>query len=154
MCKGSSAAGGEGLFFPTLSPLCGPPPLTQGRRIQTRLGDACKRASHTRKSLLEKAYLKICISSPITEVSFALSSKQKTEMRNHLCFLIIKFVQYNYQSFFCLLFFSKKSRSKKSRSVFFICVCEAAFGGFAIAGIHILACAIHSFYDVIKRDLA
>ena len=29
----------------------GPPPLTQGRRIQTRLDDACKRASHTRKSL-------------------------------------------------------------------------------------------------------
>ena len=34
----------------SLSPLRGPPPLTQGRRIQTRLGDACKRASHTRKS--------------------------------------------------------------------------------------------------------
>ena len=31
LCKGSSAAGGEGLFFTTLPPLRGPPPLTQGR---------------------------------------------------------------------------------------------------------------------------
>ena len=38
-------------FFTTLPPLRGPPPLTQGRRIQTPLGEACKRASHTRKSL-------------------------------------------------------------------------------------------------------
>ena len=75
LCKGSSAAGGEGLFFATLQPLrgfrtrlgdackCashtrkslpplrGPPPLTQGRHIQTRLGDACKHAPHTCKSL-------------------------------------------------------------------------------------------------------
>ena len=31
LCKGSSAAGGEGLFLTTLPPLRGPPPLTQGR---------------------------------------------------------------------------------------------------------------------------
>ena len=32
LCKGSSAEGGEGLFFfTTLPPLRGPPPLTQGR---------------------------------------------------------------------------------------------------------------------------
>ena len=35
-------------------------------------------------------YTKEPENSPIIEVSFALSSKQKTEMRNHLCFLIIK----------------------------------------------------------------
>ena len=43
LCKGSSAAGGEGLFFfTTLQPL---------RGFQTPLGEACKRAAHTRKSL-------------------------------------------------------------------------------------------------------
>ena len=30
-------------------------------------------------------------------------------MRSHLCFLFIKSAQTNYQSFFCILFFSKKS---------------------------------------------
>ncbi len=29
-------------------------------------------------------------------------------MKNHLCLLTIRFTQTNYQSFFCLLFFSKK----------------------------------------------
>ena len=78
LCKGSSAEGGEGLFFynpPTAArfpnpsrrrlQVCfahsqipsttswSPSPYT-GRRIQTRLGDACKRASHTCKSLSHK----------------------------------------------------------------------------------------------------
>ena len=39
-------------------------------------------------------------------------SKAKTEMKNHLCLLFIKFVRTNNRSFFCLLFFSKKSRSE------------------------------------------
>ena len=73
-----------------------------------------------------------------------------TKIRSRrLLIFVIKFAQPNTQSFFCLLFFSKKSRS-----VFFVGIGEAAFGGFAVTGIHILACAIHSFYDVIKRDLA
>ena len=29
-------------------------------------------------------------------------------MKSHICLLIIRFAQNNYQSFFCLLFFSKK----------------------------------------------
>ena len=84
----------------------------------------------------------IKLAQPITEVSVAFLALSVQRLEN-----LTKLP--DNQSFFCLLFFSKKSRS-----VFFICVCEAAFGGFAIAGIHILACAIHSFYDVIKRDLA
>ena len=46
--KGSSAEGGEGLFFATLQPL---------RGFRAPLGDACKRASHTCKSLSHKGGL-------------------------------------------------------------------------------------------------
>ena len=49
------------------------------RGFRTRLGDACKHAAHTCKSLLEKAILKICISSPITEASFTFFSSRRKE---------------------------------------------------------------------------
>ena len=53
----------------------------------------------------------------ITENSFAYflfrHNKRETEMNNRLCLLIIKFAQNNNQSFFCLLFFSKKSTVKE-----------------------------------------
>ena len=55
LCKGSSAEGGEGLFF--LQPFhhfVVPLPLHRGGEIQTRLGDACKHAPHTCKSLYTK----------------------------------------------------------------------------------------------------
>ena len=55
MCKGSSAEGGEGLFF------------------TTRLGEACKHAPHTCKSL----YTREPENSPIIEVSFAYFSFQR-----------------------------------------------------------------------------
>lgn len=50
-------------------------------------------------------------------------AKAKTEIKNHLCLLFMNFSQTNNRSFFCLLFFSKKSK--------FVCT-EAVEGeGFA-----------------------
>ena len=61
LCKGSSAAGGEGLFFLQLSNRCAvskplsarPASVLRTLANQTPLGEACKHAPHTCKSLTQ-----------------------------------------------------------------------------------------------------
>ena len=95
-----SAEGGKGLFFTTLPPLRGPPPLTQGRhKLPDNRSFFCKSTPHPSAygchlPPLGKAILKLRTNFPTTEVSFAYFSFQR--------------------KVWCLLFFSKKSTVKKS----------------------------------------
>ena len=54
LCKGSSAEGGEGLFLQPFHHFVVPLPLHRGGKVRTPLGDACKHAPHTCKSLYTK----------------------------------------------------------------------------------------------------
>ena len=79
------------------------------RRSRTRLGDACKHAPHTRKSL----YTKEPENSPIIEVSFAFLQKPCLCSNLKLCtYSPITKVSFAYFSF------QRKVRSKKSRGEF------------------------------------
>ena len=78
-----SAENGEELFFTTLPPLRGPPPLTQGRhKLPDNRSFFCKSTPHPSAygchlPPLGKAILKLRTNFPTTEVSFAYFSFQR-----------------------------------------------------------------------------
>ena len=96
-------------FFTTLPPLRGPPPLTQGRRIQTPLGEACKRASHTRKSLQPLRGFRTRLGDACKHASHTCKSLYTREPKN-FPITEVSFACFSFQrKVRCLLFFSKKS---------------------------------------------
>ena len=92
---------------------------------------------------------------PDNQSFFCLVIKAKNRDEKSPLFFNYKICTIQLPKFLLPTFLSKeKYGQRKVRSGIFVGIGEAAFGGFAIAGIHILACAIHSLYNVIKRDLA
>ena len=88
MCKGSSAAGGEGLFLQPFHHFVVPLPLHRGGEIRTPLGEACKHASHTCKSNPSRRGLQACfayLQIPYTrEAHLAFSSGRFASARSAL----------------------------------------------------------------------
>ena len=147
LCKGSSAAGGEGLFFynpsrrglqvcfahSQIPPTAARFPNPSRRRLQacfahsqilqplrgfrTPLGEACKCASHTRKSLQPLRGFR----TPLGEACKRASHTRKSLYTRE------PFYQLSFSSIFFLISYLKKARLSGGLFVSLFCVCCGFF---------------------------